>query len=122
MSTYTTIEMHKITRLGIIGLVLIFVIGMTSVGAAAGDTTDATQIGSIDVTIADEEFTIENVKVSGEGLPSYEIDERTYEIDSASFQSDGVTVSLNETTYEICSIDIRLENISVTLSDVSVGN
>ncbi|NKE37979.1 hypothetical protein GWG54_19715 [Natronococcus sp. JC468] len=114
--------MHKITRLGILGLVLIFVIGMASVGAAAGDTTDATQIGSIGVTIVDEEFTIENVKVSGEALPSYEIDERTYEIDPASFQSDGVAVSLNDTTYEICSIDIRLENISVTLSDVSVGN
>jgi hypothetical protein len=115
--------MHRATRLGIIGLVLVLAVGLTSVGVAAGgDTTETTQISSIDVTIADEAFAIENVEISGESLPSYEIDERSYELESASIQSDGVTVSLGETTYEICSVDLQLENISVTIAGVSIGN
>ena len=116
--------MRTTTRFGVIGLVAVLAVGLLSAGAVAGGSSGAdgvTQVGSIDASLEDEHVELDGLELSADGLPSYEIDERTYDLDSAGIQSDGVTVDLNDRTYEICSVDISLENVSVTVSDVSIN-
>ncbi|WP_394740261.1 hypothetical protein [Natronococcus roseus] len=115
--------MRTTTRFGVVGLVAVLAIGLLSAGAVAGGSggADVTQVGSIDASIEDEHVELDGLELSADGLPSYEIDERTYDLDSAGIQSDGVTVDVNDRTYEICSVDISLENVSITVSDVSIN-
>lgn len=115
--------MRTTTRLGVVGLVAVLAIGLLSVGAVAGGSgaDDVTQVGSIDASLEDEHVELDGLELSADGLPSYEIDERTYDLESAGIQSDGVTVDVDDRTYEICSVDISLENVSVTVSDVSIN-
>ncbi|MFU8866733.1 hypothetical protein [Natronococcus sp.] len=115
--------MRTTARFGVVGLVAVLAIGLLSAGAVAGGggAGDVTQVGSIDATIENEHVELDGLELSADGLPSYEIDERTYDLESAGIQSDGVTVDVNDRTYEICSVDISLENVSVTVSDVSIN-
>lgn len=95
--------------------------GLSGPAIAAGDDSDARHVGSIDVTIADEHIHVSDVEVSGDGLPSLKIDERTYEIDSTSVSIDGATVSSGDRTYEVGGVDLELRNVGVTLEDVSIN-
>ncbi|MDG5821268.1 hypothetical protein [Natronococcus sp. A-GB7] len=116
--------MRTTTRFGVIGLVAVLAIGLLSAGAVAGGnsaTDDVTQVGSIDASLEDEHVELDGLELSSDGLPSYEIDERAYDLESAGIQSDGVTVDVNDRTYEICSVDISLENVSITVSDISIN-
>lgn len=114
--------MRALTR----GLIVALVIGvaLSSVPATALATTgdsDAAAVGNVDVTIEDERVHVTDVEVSGDGLPSVEIDERTYTIDSASLSVDGVTVGVGDRTYEIGDVEIEVENVGVTLEDVAIN-
>jgi hypothetical protein len=115
--------MRSITQVVAIVLVVALAFGGLSTAAAAdsGDT-DVEQIGDIDVSVEDEEYRISGATITGDSLPSMTIDERTYEIDSLSIQTEGLTVEYNDTVYHICQLDITVENVEFTLSDISIGD
>lgn len=116
-------------RAGPILLALVVLIGIGSLAAvgpaiAASDDgdNDVKKIASIEFSITDEQFSIDDVHVSGPGLPSEDVDERTYTIEHASITSDGLTFTFQDTTYHICALDIVIEDVSFTLQDVSLSN
>ncbi|AGB38748.1 hypothetical protein [Natronococcus occultus] len=114
--------MRSVTRVGAAGIALVLAISLLSMGAVAGgQSADVTQISSIDFTVEDRHASIEDVELSGPGLPSIDIDERTFELDSAEIQTDGFLVEFGETTYEICSVDIQFDDVTLTVSDVSIN-
>jgi len=118
------------TRLlaGSLGLILVLALLSTGVTAGAGvggeeePKDDRSQIGPIDVTLEDRHSTISDVEVSGEGLPTIEIDERTVAIHSATASVDGMTVSVRGTTYEVGPLQIGLENVGIHLEEISIGS
>ncbi|AGB38665.1 hypothetical protein Natoc_2909 [Natronococcus occultus SP4] len=115
-------SMRTMTRFGALGLAVVLAVSLLSAGAvAAGGADDVHQVGSIDASIEDEHVTVDGLELEADGLPSYEIDERTYDIDSVGVQTDGVTVDFDDRTYEISSIDLTIEDVSVTVSDVSIN-
>lgn len=115
--------MRSIAR--ILAVVLVFALalgGLSTVAVADTGVSTVERVGSIDISVEDRHVHIDGAEVSGEGLPSIEIDERTYSVDSLSIQTDGLTVDYSGTTYEICSLDVSLENVGVTISDSSIGS
>lgn len=115
--------MRSTTQIIAVALVIALALGGLSTAAAA-DTgeADVEQIGDIDVSVEDEEYRISGATVTGDSLPSMTIDERTYEIDSLSIQTEGLTIEYNDTIYHVCQLDITVENVELTLSDISIGD
>lgn len=113
-------------------MVLVLVtLGATSVvaGAGVGDgasaasgDTEAKQIGQVHFEISNEQMTVSDIHVSGSGLPSMDIQERTYTVHNASLMTDGFTVTLNGQDYEFGSVSIVVEDVSLTVENVQVGS
>jgi hypothetical protein len=115
--------MRRTTQLAAIALVLALAFGgVSSAAAADAEASDVERIAEIDLSIENEEFTIDGATITGDRLPSLSIDERTYEIDSFSVQTDGLTVEYGDTVYHVCELDIAIENVELTLSDTSIGS
>jgi hypothetical protein len=115
--------MRRTTQLAAIALVFALTLGGMSTAAAA-DTgaSDVERIAEIDISIENEEFTVDGADITGDRLPSIDIDERSYEIESFSVQTDGLTIEYGDTVYQICELDISVENVELTLSDISLGS
>lgn len=114
--------MRSIAKILAVILAVAIVAGtLPAVAVADTGATSVERVGSIDLSIEDKHVTIDGASVTGEGLPSMEIDERTYSVDSLSVQTDGLTIDFNGTTYEVCSVDITLSDVGVTVSDTSIG-
>lgn len=114
--------MRSITH--IVAAIAVLTAGLTGLSTVAiADTghTNVEQMSSIDVSIEDEEYRVDGIDISGDGLPSVGIDERTYTADSLSIQADGLIIEYDGTIYEVCEVDVTLENVELTVSNVSVN-
>ena len=103
-------------------LLVVGVGAFATVGAAApGETDDASDrtIASIEFELTDEQFTIEDVHLSGTDLPDADMDDHTYTIEEATLTADGVSFELQDTTYTICAIDIVIEDVSIGFENVT---
>ncbi|WP_306057956.1 hypothetical protein [Natronococcus wangiae] len=115
--------MRSYTQIVVVALVVAMTLGGLSTAAVA-DTgeTDVEQLGSVVVSVEDNEYHIDGAEITGDGLPSVTIEERTHTIDSLSIQTEGLTVEYDDTTYEVCRLDVTVENVEITLSDISIGS
>lgn len=114
--------MRSATQIVTVALVIAVCLGGLSATAVADDgETDVEKIGDIDIEIEDNEYHIDGAEITGDGLPSVTIEERTHTIDSLSIQTDGLTVDYGDTTYYVCQLDITVEDVEITLSDISIG-
>ncbi len=109
-------------RLAICLVLMVSVTGFATVAAADGAETNSKQLGSIDVSLEDKHASIDEIEISSQALPTVEIDERTYSINSFSLHADGVTLEYNGRSYDICQVDITLENVGITVSDISINS
>lgn len=111
------------TQILTVVLVVAMCLGGLSATAVADDgETNVEEIGSVDVSIEDNEYHIDGAEITGDGLPSVTIEERTHTIDSLSIQTEGLTVDYGDTTYYVCQLDITVEDVEITLSDISIGS
>ena len=87
---------------------------------AAGDEHSDSQEAS-DITINGLNVVLEDVHITGEGLPDVSIEERTYTIDERSVTIDGLTITVNGAELELDDLTITVEDSTLTLQDVSIG-
>ncbi|TYL37027.1 hypothetical protein CV102_18570 [Natronococcus pandeyae] len=114
--------MRSGTQIVTVALVIAVCLGGLSATAVADDgETDVEKIGDVDIEIEDNEYHIDGAEITGDGLPSVTIEERTHTVDSLSIQTDGLTVDYGDTTYYVCQLDITVEDVEITLSDISIG-
>ncbi|UHQ98268.1 hypothetical protein HYG81_19530 (plasmid) [Natrinema zhouii] len=100
---------------------MVDITGFATVAAADGAGTSKQQ-GSIDVSLEDKHASIDEIEISSQALPTVEIDERTYSINSFSLHADGVTLEYDGILYGIFQVDISLENVGITVSDISINS
>lgn len=110
-----------------IATVLVLGMGAFAVAGPAAAATDDDEepdrkIATIDLEISDEEFTIDDVHLSGPGLPDEQIDERTYTLEKTTIQNDGLTFTLNDTKYQVCELDIVIDDVSFSFQDVTLSS
>ena len=80
------------------------------------------EIGDRDVRLALGDIVIEDLDLSGPGLPDEHIDERTYEISGFTVDINGVSAVVGETTYSIGALSVEIEPLTVTLENVTLSN
>ena len=115
---------------GVAMAVVVLAVGIGMAGAlaavddgptVAGEEDGATEIGSVEFTVADEEVRVGSVTVEGDDLPDLTIEERTYTIDDATVEVDGVSASLGDRSYEVGGVTVHLEDVTVHVEGVVVG-
>lgn len=107
-------------------LLVVAIGAFAAVGAAApGDTdNDASErtIASIEFEMTNEQFAIEDVHLSGTGLPDADMDDHTYTIEEAVVTADGVSFEFQDTTYTVCAVHIVIEDVSIGFENVSFSS
>lgn len=102
------------------GLVLLS-IGSTTALATSGSTgEDPVQVGSHDIVIADANVHIQDVHVTGDGVPEKSIDEAAVTVDGET-TIDGFTITVDGQPYQVGQINLVFDDVGVTVEDVSTG-
>lgn len=105
------------------GLLLLSIGSTTALagGASGAADDDPVQLGSHDIRITDATVHIQDVHISGDGVPERTIDEATVTLDGET-TIDGVTVTVDGQVYQVGRIDIVVEDVGISVEDVSTGS
>jgi len=74
-----------------------------------------------DITISGFDVGLEDVHITGEGLPEVDIEDRTYTVDERSVTVDGLTMTVNDAEIGLDDLTITVEDSTLELHDVSIG-
>jgi len=92
--------------------------------ALAGSSTDAEDDhadGASDITINGLDVGLEDVHITGEGLPHVDIEDRTYTIDERSVTIGDLTMTVNDAEIGLDDLTITVEDSTLELHDISIG-
>ena len=107
-------------------LVTVLVMGARASTALAGSSTadaasDDHADDASDITINGLDVGLEDVHITGEGLPEVDIEDRTYTIDERSVTIDGLTMTVNDAEIGLNDLTITVEDSTLEIHDVSIG-
>jgi len=74
-----------------------------------------------DITISGFDVGLEDVHITGEGLPEVDIEDRTYTVDERSVTVDGLTMTVNDAEIGLDDLTITVEDSTLELHDISIG-
>ena len=87
--------------------------------SAMDDSTDKRTVS--DLTIDGLDVAIEDVHLTGEGLPEVQVEDRTYTIEERSVTIDGASVRINDAEIGIDDLSVRIEDSTIAVRNVTVG-
>lgn len=110
----------------LVGLLLVSA-GATT--ALAGDAASAnaeedgtvSQNGVGDVSIDGFDVALEDVHLTGEGLPHVAIEDRTYTIEERSVTIESASIGVNDGSVELNDLTVTVTDSTVTLRNVEIG-
>lgn len=107
----------------LIATVVLLSIGSTTALAhdPAGEADDAIDLGSHDLRVSDAAVHVEDVHVTGAGLPEQSVDEESVTVDGE-FSTDGFTFTVNGQAVQVGHLHVVLEDVGLTVEDVSIGS
>ncbi|PSP75939.1 hypothetical protein BRC86_02160 [Halobacteriales archaeon QS_3_64_16] len=87
--------------------------------SAVEDSTDQRTIS--DLTIDGLDVAIEDVHLTGDGLPEVQVEDRTYTVEERSVTIDGASVRINDAEIGIDDLTMRIEDSRIAVRNVTVG-
>lgn len=109
-------------------VVLVATLVLLSIGSTtalahdpAGETDDAIDLGSHDLRISDASIHVENLHVTGAGLPEKSVDDESVSVDGE-FSTDGFSFTVNGQEVQVGHLHVVLDDVGLTIDDVSMGS
>lgn len=87
--------------------------------SAVEDSTNERTVS--DLTIDGLDIALEDVHLTGDGLPDLQIEDRTYTIEERSVTIDGASVRINDAEIGIDDLTVRIEDSRIAVRNVTVG-
>lgn len=101
-------------------VLLLVSIGSTTALAHDVGHDDAIDLGSHDVRITDATIHVDDVHVTGTGLPERSVDRSALTVDTE-LSIDGFAFAVNGHTVQVGHTHVVFEDVGVVVEDVSVG-
>lgn len=117
-------------RSTIVGLVIVSLLVAGSASSVAlaqeGESDTAADqepivLGSPEITIEDTELVLSDFHIPAPGDGERTIDERTYTVDRAVLDIDGVSLTVDGQEYRFCQVTVVVEDAKLTVRDVTIG-
>ena len=89
---------------------------------AANVHSEHTGEGESDVTIDGLDLTLEDIRITSDGLPEMRIEERTYSVAERTITLDGLTMTINDTEIGLNELSVTIEESTVSIKNVGIGN
>ena len=117
--------MKTILRRGSVVLfVSLLVVSLSAPGVLAGGSGEASTHEShpqSEFTISGVNLVVEDVHITGNGLPDVTVEERTITVDERTITVDEMTITINDqSTIELNEFSVTIEDSSLTVRDVNV--
>lgn len=114
-----TLRRASIAMLAVV--VLLSIGSTTALAHDAGANDETIDLGSHDVQLSDTTIHVEDLHITGTGLPEKSVDEGAATIDGE-FTIDGFTFTVNGQEVQVGHTHVVLDDVGVTVEDVSVSD